>query len=91
MDSCVAYTDLLVPVSFPYIDTGEVGHNVRPQFLVRGQLKKNGRHIWSYGAAEKKRKKRDDVFFFRGIVFLLTRKAVVNCASALSMQFTEIQ
>lgn len=33
------WTDLLVSVAFPYVDAGQVGYNVCPQFLVCGELK----------------------------------------------------
>lgn len=38
-------TNLLVPISFPYVDASQVGYDVRPQLLVCGELKhKNGFH-----------------------------------------------
>lgn len=38
-------TDLLVSVSFPYVDTCQVGYNVCPQFLVCGELKQNNKDM----------------------------------------------
>ena len=92
--ACHYWTDLLVSVAFPYVDTGQVGYNVCPQFLVRGELQYNSGHMFktregSSRRQEKTKRKIDEKKQY--LHYILTRNAVVNCASALSIQFTEIQ
>lgn len=44
-------------VSFPNVDTGQVGYNVCPQFLVCGELKHNRSNMFETAADNRSRAK----------------------------------